>query len=213
MTTARAISIGASFPARRFWLPTASQANMVRFKNRWLLVEFLQPSQLAPAPLLTRGTESEAWRAPVMNDDDDGDTWSDQEDESYPHASSSKLPFMLPLPSSPPTKPILAGDAKTRQKNLSTYVRQSILETFGDDGHSKCSSLAGRSRAHLGPYSPAVSYFSPTTSLAILRISRDHYRLAWSAINLITEIEGIRVVPRVIAVSGTLSVCLLASGL
>ena len=83
-----------------------------------------------------------------MGDDDVDQPWSDDEDdESYPHASTSKLPFMLPLPSSPPPRPLLSGDAKTRQKNLSTYLRQSILETFGDDGHSKCSSLAGRSRA------------------------------------------------------------------
>lgn len=115
---------------------------MVRFKNRWLLVEFLQPAQLAPGPAVS----GKATLTPGPSMDDEVDEDDDDEDESYPCASSSKLPFMLPLPTSGPSRPLLSGDSKTRQKNLSTYVRQSILETFGDDGHAKCSSLAGESK-------------------------------------------------------------------
>lgn len=179
--------------------------SMVRFKNRWLLVEFLQPSQLAPSGVLSSPLDGLP-TLPVLEEDEQQS--EDEEDESYPHASSSKLPFMLPVAG--PPRPLLSGDAKTRQKTLSTYIRQSVLETFGDDGHSKCSSLAGAympSASFGKKYSlrDVVSYFSPATSLAILRISRDHYRLASAAVNFITQIEGTRVVPRTVYVSGASS--------
>ena len=47
-------------------------------------------------------------------------------------------------------------------------------------------------------------YHSPLTTLTILRISRSHYRLLWSAVTLITNINGNAVLPRVVAVSGTI---------
>lgn len=47
-------------------------------------------------------------------------------------------------------------------------------------------------------------YHSPITTLTIIRIARPHYRLIWAALTLITEIGGRRVLPRVVAVSGTI---------
>ena len=47
-------------------------------------------------------------------------------------------------------------------------------------------------------------YHSPLTTLTILRVSRSHYRLLWSAVTLITNINGNAVLPRVVAVSGTI---------
>lgn len=50
----------------------------------------------------------------------------------------------------------------------------------------------------------AVIYHSPLTTLTILRIARPHYRLLWSAITLLTTLNGQQVIPRVIVVSGTI---------
>jgi hypothetical protein len=50
----------------------------------------------------------------------------------------------------------------------------------------------------------AVKYFSPTTNLCIIRVARDHHRIAWGAVTLLTSIHDIKVIPRVIHVSGML---------
>lgn len=47
-------------------------------------------------------------------------------------------------------------------------------------------------------------YHSPITTLTIIRVARPHYRLIWAALTLLTEIGGRRVLPRVVAVSGTI---------
>ena len=49
-----------------------------------------------------------------------------------------------------------------------------------------------------------VIYHSPLTTLTILRIARQHYRLLWSAITFLTSVQGQAVLPRVVAVSGTI---------
>lgn len=54
------------------------------------------------------------------------------------------------------------------------------------------------------PNSRPVIYYSPLTTLTIMRIARSHYRLLWSAITLITSLNGQAVLPRVVAVSGTI---------
>lgn len=51
---------------------------------------------------------------------------------------------------------------------------------------------------------PPVIYHSPLTTLTIIRISRQHYRLLWASITLLTHLGGVRVIPRVIGVSGTI---------
>lgn len=47
-------------------------------------------------------------------------------------------------------------------------------------------------------------YHSPFTTLTMIRIARQHYRLVWAAITFTTSINSTRVVPRVVAVSGTI---------
>ena len=51
-----------------------------------------------------------------------------------------------------------------------------------------------------------VKYFSPATATFILRVSRDHYRLVWSALACLTRLppEGAPCVMRVVRVSGTI---------
>lgn len=49
-----------------------------------------------------------------------------------------------------------------------------------------------------------VIYHSPLTTLTFLRIARPHYRLLWSALTFITSLGNTPVIPRVIAVSGTI---------
>ncbi|KAF8556494.1 hypothetical protein OG21DRAFT_1475971 [Imleria badia] len=100
---------------------------MVRFKNRWLLVEFIS----------------------ISNDT-----------------------------SAPPS-----FDAK----HVYAALRQSILSNFGDTG-----------------WGATVKYFSPTTHLCIIRVARDQHTLAWGAVTLLTSINGARVIPHVVHVSGTI---------
>jgi hypothetical protein len=49
-----------------------------------------------------------------------------------------------------------------------------------------------------------VTYHSPLTSLTIMRVARPHYRLIWGAVTLLTSLTGRPVLPRVVAVSGTI---------
>jgi ribonuclease P/MRP protein subunit POP5 len=53
----------------------------------------------------------------------------------------------------------------------------------------------------------SVKYLSPATSTFILRVSRAHYRIAWAALSLMTQVpvkEGRNCVFRVVRVSGTI---------
>ncbi|KAK9447496.1 ribonuclease P/MRP protein subunit [Limtongia smithiae] len=74
-------------------------------------------------------------------------------------------------------------------------VRDCVNRSFGDLG-------AGLVRATL-----AMKYFSPATSTGIIRVARDHFRIVWAALTLLTEIEGVRVVATVEHVSGTMRKC------
>lgn len=49
-----------------------------------------------------------------------------------------------------------------------------------------------------------VIYHSPLTTLTFLRIARPHYRLLWSALTFVNSLGNTPVIPRVIAVSGTI---------
>lgn len=53
----------------------------------------------------------------------------------------------------------------------------------------------------------SVKYFSPATSTAIIRVSRDHYRLVWGALSFVTKlprpVEQSCVI-QVVRVSGTI---------
>ncbi|KAG8954404.1 hypothetical protein FRC04_011731 [Tulasnella sp. 424] len=57
----------------------------------------------------------------------------------------------------------------------------------------------------------AVKYYSPTTKICIIRVARDHHRIAWGAITLITELRNQPCIPHVIHVSGTLKKVQLAA--
>ncbi|KZV77308.1 hypothetical protein PENSPDRAFT_673079 [Peniophora sp. CONT] len=104
---------------------------MVRFKNRWILVEFLTPSNL------------EATRE-------------------------------------------LSGQA------IFSALRESVVTHFGDVGWGAVGA------------SLSVKYFSPTTSLCIIRVGRDPHRIAWAATSLLSAVDGRQVIPNVVHVSGTI---------
>ena len=85
-------------------------------------------------------------------------------------------------------------------------MRESVLLNFGDTGWGALgTSLTGgfsvsglADRLQLG----IVKYFSPTTNLCIIRVARDHHRIAWGAVTLIKKIQGKIYIPNVIHVSG-----------
>lgn len=81
---------------------------------------------------------------------------------------------------------------------LLTALRASIASHFGDVG-------LGLASASL-----RVVYFSPTTSTAIVRCPRQHFRMVWAALTYMTEVPGARGAPatncvvHVVRVSGTI---------
>ncbi|GLB44779.1 putative component of ribonuclease P, a protein complex that generates mature tRNA molecules by cleaving their 5'-ends [Lyophyllum shimeji] len=116
---------------------------MVRFKNRWLLVE-----------LIPVGTQPQSTAAPTHH---------------------------------------LEG------KHIWAAVRQSVLANFGDVGWGAVG------------LSLNVKYYSPTTNICIIRVARDHHRIAWGAVTLLSAIEGVRYIPNVVHVSGTIKHAQLAA--
>ncbi|KAJ7879002.1 hypothetical protein B0H14DRAFT_3082963 [Mycena olivaceomarginata] len=107
---------------------------MVRFKNRWLLVELIPAPNPNPNPSPTRLDGQKIWAA----------------------------------------------------------LRQSILSNFGDVGWGSVG------------LSITVKYYSPTTNICIIRVARDHHKIAWGALTLMTAVEGTRYIPNVIHLSGTI---------
>ncbi|KAK5692964.1 RNA-binding protein pop5 [Elasticomyces elasticus] len=78
---------------------------------------------------------------------------------------------------------------------LTRLIRDGVAELFGDYGSGK---VAG---------SLQVKYFSQATSTAIVRVSRDHYRLVWAALTFATRLPnpvGQSCVIQVVRVSGTI---------
>ncbi|EJD55696.1 hypothetical protein AURDEDRAFT_78966 [Auricularia subglabra TFB-10046 SS5] len=108
---------------------------MVRFKNRWLLVEFIH----------TPATAQAAAQAPALD-----------------------------------------------AKRIWAALKQSILTHFGEIGW--------------GAVSPSltVKYFSPTTRMCIIRVARDHHRIAWAGLTLLSTVNGESYVPHVVHLSGTI---------
>ncbi|KAG2152554.1 uncharacterized protein EDB93DRAFT_1239917 [Suillus bovinus] len=111
---------------------------MVRFKNRWLLVEFV--------------------------------------DTSTVDASTEKQSF---------------STRSLDGRLIYNALRDSVVTNFGDTGWGAVG------------MSLNVKYFSPLTNLCIIRVARDQHRIAWGAVTLLTSIHDVRVIPRVIHVSGT----------
>ncbi|WOO84795.1 Ribonuclease P/MRP protein subunit POP5 [Vanrija pseudolonga] len=159
---------------------------MVRFKYRNLLVEFLDPGAVAPfppAPPTLDLDEEDAMNGDIAADGDGGAP-DDPEDELLP---TPAVPFVLPLPEAA-AKPLLGDDASSA---IFRAIKGSVQAVFGDEGWGRVAS------------SLRVIYSSPYTTLTIVRVARPHYRLLWSAITMLTAVGSTPVLPRVVAVSGT----------
>ncbi|KIM82313.1 hypothetical protein PILCRDRAFT_97507 [Piloderma croceum F 1598] len=115
---------------------------MVRFKNRWLLVEFIPCS------------DGQSTRRPAN---------------------------------------------EINAKQIWSALKQSVLNNFGDTGWGAVG------------LSLTVKYYSPTTNVCIIRVARDHHRIAWGAVTLLTSIEGHKYIPNVVHVSGTIKHAQLAA--
>ncbi|EIW72639.1 hypothetical protein M231_06539 [Tremella mesenterica] len=155
---------------------------MVRFKNRYLLVEFLNPSSLSLLPT-TQTTDHK--HQPI----DD----SDSDDEYIP----------VPLPGAVFLYPTLPngglGLGEDGGQVIYRSTRNQIVEVFGDEGWGRVAS------------SFKVIYHSPLTSLTILRIARPHVQTLHTGITLLSltppSNRDVRLVPRVIGLSGTIRKC------
>ncbi|WWD09280.1 hypothetical protein V865_007403 [Kwoniella europaea PYCC6329] len=162
---------------------------MVRFKNRYLLVEFLIPSTLTPTiPNPTQLSEEEALNLyleynpqQAAEEDEDGD---DEDDDEIGLSAIPKIPFVVPT-----SQPALGiGDEQVIYK----AVRGCIQDVFGDEGWARVAS------------SFRVIYHSPLTTLTFIRIARPYYRLIWSGLTFLSSLGGKQVIPRVVGVSGTI---------
>ncbi|KAF9074473.1 hypothetical protein BDP27DRAFT_1381302 [Rhodocollybia butyracea] len=110
---------------------------MVRFKNRWLLVEFIPTS-----------------------------------------SSASIL-------SIPDTNPNLDSDGK----QIFAALKKSVLSHYG--------TLDG--------------YYSPVTNICIIGVGREHHKIAWGAVTMLSDIDRVKCIPHVIHVSGTIKQVQLAA--
>lgn len=122
---------------------------MVRFKNRWLLVEFI--------PCTTPGPGST-------------------------NASSEQTSSAV----------LGTGDAELNSKQIWSALKQSVITHFGDTGW-------GAVGASLN-----IKYYSPRTNMCIIRVARDHHRIAWASVTLLSSIEGHKYIPNVVHISGTI---------
>jgi ribonuclease P/MRP protein subunit POP5 len=128
---------------------------MVRFKNRWLLVEFI-PSMDGAVSL---------------------------------HHQLAR------------------SGAELNGKHVWSALKQSVISNFGDAGWGAVGySLTGTSlsigKVALLTRGISVKYFSPITNICIIRVGREHVRTAWGAVTLLNSIEGRKVLPNVVHVSG-----------
>lgn len=102
---------------------------------------------------------------------------------------------------------------KLNAGTLMQGLKAEIANLFGDYGSGAVSeSIAGNTEALCQIRRSAdifftVKYLSPATSTFILRVSRQHYRIAWAALSLMTSVpvkDGKNCVFRVVRVSGTI---------
>ncbi|CAG8598760.1 3096_t:CDS:2 [Diversispora eburnea] len=63
-------------------------------------------------------------------------------------------------------------------RDINSAIKDSVQQNFGDYG-SGCIAA-----------SLSVKYFSPYTNIGIIRVSREHYNLVWSALTFITQIQS-----------------------
>ncbi|KAH8826922.1 hypothetical protein DL96DRAFT_1669677 [Flagelloscypha sp. PMI_526] len=117
---------------------------MVRFKNRWILIEFVDPAMFSSSSPLPQSVESSN------------------------------------------------GLHTLDERKIWAAVKNSVILNFGDTGWG----AVGQSLT--------VKYYSPQTHTCILRVGRDHHKIAWGAVTLLTSVEGVKVLPNVVHVSGTI---------
>jgi ribonuclease P/MRP protein subunit POP5 len=109
---------------------------MVRFKNRHLLVEFLQPSQLSPS----FSAQASLPELEVLDDNDLDD------DDVLPQIPI--IPFLLPLPSVDGSEPRLkAGDEGGGA--IFKTVRGIVQDVYGDEGWGRIASSFKGQKASL----------------------------------------------------------------
>ncbi|KAJ7193795.1 hypothetical protein GGX14DRAFT_701029 [Mycena pura] len=85
-------------------------------------------------------------------------------------------------------------------------LKQSVLTNFGDVGWGSVGLSINGAPAYI-----LLKYYSPTTNICIIRVARDHHKIAWGAVTLLTSIEGSRYIPNVIHLSGTIKHAQLAA--
>lgn len=104
---------------------------MVRFKNRYLIVEFLQPStstpQLEPAQRIN---------VAQINAEDFSDDDEDREEDDDTLARIPEIPFLLP----PIPDLNRLRDGEDAGKGLYKAVRGMVQDVFGDEGWGRISS-------------------------------------------------------------------------
>ena len=98
---------------------------MVRFKNRYLIVEFLQPSTSTPQLDFTR--------PPIQVQEEEDEESDDEEDEL---SRIPIIPFLLPpIPDLKNLK-----DGEEGGKGIYKAVRGMVQDVFGDEGWGRISS-------------------------------------------------------------------------
>lgn len=153
---------------------------MVRLKSRYLLFEVLYPEQLRPAQFYSQSRSEPTQSLHTSENKTDGSTPQD------PSQLPPEILTFMQL-----RQPAINLDSR----RVLQILKNSISTNFGVHG-------AGHTKSTL-----AVKYFSPRTSTGIIRVARDHVRLVWAALSYINEIEGKKVVIRVVRISGTIKKC------
>ncbi|CED85273.1 RNase P/RNase MRP subunit POP5 [Phaffia rhodozyma] len=183
---------------------------MVRFKNRWLLVEFLFPTsqptsasaslsssspdsfvpvESSPRPSKrTKTTHTKSGLSSDESQDEDGEEEETTVEEDLLFPALNVLPLLLPPPPNSKTGKRRALD----EKSIFLGIKNSVIQIFGDDGWGRVSGGTN------------VKYYCPQTNLCIIRCARDHYRTVWAALSMLGPINSERVVARVIRCSGTI---------
>ncbi|ORY29020.1 ribonuclease P/MRP protein subunit, partial [Naematelia encephala] len=167
---------------------------MVRFKNRFLLVEFLSPSDLVPSTSTSASSSTTPSSKPNTSEHLTTSYLDGNDEELIPLVPI--VPFLLPRLN--PIPQIRGkgdgGNGNGDSASIFRAIRGIIQDVFGDEGWGRVAS------------SFKVVYHSTLTSITILRVARQHYRLVWAALTLVTRHSpsNSTVIPRVIAVSGTI---------
>lgn len=117
---------------------------MVRFKNRYLIIEFLQPSTSTPQLFSQSHGAGPSSRPFDLEGDDDEDLDNEDEDEIEAVARIPDIPFLLPP--IPDLKSL--RDGEEGGKGIYRAVRDMVQDVFGDEGWGRISS-SFRGESHL----------------------------------------------------------------